>query len=382
MAELLARAEGRRLLASKGVLVGVEGFAELLRPPARSGLVDLFGLAPSTRLVYVAHQTHADLRRSVASKFRAARDLRAEALTPVVLWLDMDRAGSDKVSTTITWPLPDGTASARLVPQRLRDLEPRFLPVERSRLEEVVATIGGWIDRTVEDLDRRARAKERLQALARAIVGTGDATTLARTNLALASFLLRELFGFEPPGALVSTIASRGLLTEVIEDVLEGIDDVVVVFNRAVEDLIAADVDPVVHRLDEAYLPLHYSCDRCGARRRLRRERAGRDTFAVMTCMCGEGRRFHLGGRTLSLGELEATGRWSVDVTLPVYLNDLASGVVAGRSSALYGLVLKEVLEKVLGRTAIPVMVPDDLSESLGDDPAASSVLHAYIVGT
>lgn len=382
MGDLLAGADGRRFLGSRGVVIGAEGFAELLRPPARPGLADLFGLAPATRLVYVAHQTHADLRRSVGSKFRAARDLRADSLTSVALWLDMDRAGSDKASTTITWPLPDGKASVRLVPQRLRDLEPRFLPVERSRLEEVTEAIGGWIDLAVGDPDRRARAKERLEALAQAIVGEEDATTLARTNLALVSFLLRERFGFQPPGALVSTIASLGLLTDTINDCLSEIDDVVGVFNRAVEDLIAADVDPVVHQLDDAYLPLHYSCDRCGARRRLRRERAGSDTFAVLACTCGEGRRFHLGDRALSLGELEATERWSVDVTLPVYLNDLASGVVAGRSSALYGLVLREVLEKVLGRQAIPVMLPDDLADSLGDDAVADSALYGYLVGT
>jgi len=381
MGELLAGAEGRRFLESRGVLIGAEGFVDLLRPPADPGLAGLLGLAPDARLVYVAHQTHADLRASVVSKFRAARDLRGDQLAAVALWLDMDRAGSDRASTTITWPLPEGIASVRLVPQRLRDLEPRFLPVERSRLEEVVATIGRWIDLSIDDPALRARAGKRLRALSEAIVGNEE-TTLARTNLALASFLLRERFAFEPPRALVSTLASEGLLTDPVDDCLNAIDDVVAAFNRAVEDLIAADVDPVVHHLDDAYLPLHLSCDRCGARRRLRREKAGTDTFAAMTCTCGEDRRFHLGGRTLSLGELEATERWSVDVTLPVYLNDLASGVVAGRSSALYGLVLREVLEKALGRRAIPVMLPDDLADTLEDDPVADGALYRYLVGT
>lgn len=380
MGDLLSRADGRRFLESRGVVIGAAGFAELLRPPAHPGLADLLDLPPATRLVYVAHQTHSDLRQSVGSKFRAARDVRGELLTPVAVWLDTDRAGSDKASTTITWPLPEGEASVRLVPQRLRDLEPRFIPVERARLEEVTATIGGWIDRTVGDIDRRAQARDRLDVLSGAVLGE-EVTTLARSNLSLASCLLHEHFAFRPSKALVSTIASRGLLTAAINDCLDRIDDVVVVFNQAVEDLIAADVDPMVHHLEDDYLPLHYSCDRCGARRRLRRERTRSDHFAVMTCTCGGGRRFHLGGRTLSLGELESTGRWSTDVTLPVYLNDLASGVVAGRSSALYGLVLREVVHKALGRRAIPVMLPDDLGVVLGDDSAVDSVLYEYLVG-
>lgn len=48
-------------------------------------------------------------------------------------------------------------------------------------------------------------------------------------------------------------------------------------------------------------------------------------------------------------------------MTLPVYLNAYVSGVVAGRSTALYGLVLDEVLRKVLGSRPIPMMVPPQL---------------------
>jgi hypothetical protein len=102
----------------------------------------------------------------------------------------------------------------------------------------------------------------------------------------------------------------------------------------------------------------------------------------VLDCSCGARRRFHLGGRELSLGELEATGRWSPDVTLPVYLNDLAGGVVVGRSSALYGLVLDDVLERVLGRSPIPMLVPEDLAAVLAEEPAVDSVLYDYLVGT
>ena len=381
LVDLLESAGGRSFLEARGVVLDGRVFAERLRPPARAGLIELLGLPPGSRPVYVAHQTHVDFRRSVVSKLRAARDLRGDSLAPVLLWFDMDRAGSDKAATTITWPAADGEGSIRLVPHRLRNLEPRFLPVARDRLAEVVAQLRAWIDGTVDDRGRAARAHERLDRLAGALPD-GDPVTLAECSRALASGLLREQLSFRPPSAFVSTLATRGLLSDTLNDTLTAIADVVRVFNAAVEGLIAADVDPQVHALPDDYLPLNYSCDRCGTRRRLRREQSGADHFAVLDCSCGAGRRFHLGGRELSLGELERTGRWSPDVTLPVYLNDLAGGVVVGRSSTLYGLVLDHVLERVLGRSPIPMLVPEDLAAVLGEEPAVDSVLYDYLVGT
>jgi hypothetical protein len=356
------------------------GFAERLRPPAHRGLLDLLELPAGTLPVYVAHQTHVDLRRSAACKFQMAAGLRGGSVKPVALWLDMDRTGSDKASTTITWPLPEGEASIRLVPQRLRDREPRFVPVERERLAEVVRQLGECLEATLEDPGRLEAGRRRLGHLASPLL-EDEPTTLARANLAVASRLLAEHLGVRLPSALISTLASERALSDALNDAVELIDDVVLVFNTAVEDLLALDVDPQVHPLAEDYLPLYYACDRCSARRRLSHERRGTDHFAAMSCSCGASRRFHLGRRRPSMGELEATDRWSTDVTLPIYLNDLASGVVVGRSSALYGLVLNEVLEKVMGRRAIPMLVPEDLLDALrGSDPGAGLV-YAFLVG-
>lgn len=378
LAELLASAEGRSFLEARGVVLDRATFVDRLSPPARAGLAELLGLASGVVPVYVAHQTHVDFRRSVVSKLRAARDLDGGRLTAVMLWLDMDRIGSDKASTTITWPAADGNGAVRLVPHRLRNLESRFVPVEREQLEGVVAQLGAWID---GDARRTDGAHGRLGRLAAALLAE-EPTTLARCTRSLASLLLHEQLAFDPPSAFVSTLADHGLLTDTLDDALNGIDDVVRVFNGAVDDLTGADVDPQVHPLADDYLPLNYACDRCGARRRLRHERGGDDHFAALDCSCGAVRRFHLGASELSLDELEGTGRWSTDVTLPVYLNDLAGGVVVGRSSALYGLVLNEVLEQALGRSPIPMLVPDDLADVLADEPTVDSVLYDYLMGT
>lgn len=109
-------------------------------------------------------------------------------------------------------------------------------------------------------------------------------------------------------------------------------------------------------------------------------ERTGSDHFAVTTCSCGAEYRFHLGSRSLSIADVAGTERWSTDVMLPAWLNDLASGVVAGRSSALYGIAVNRVLEKVLGRAAIPMLVPGDLS-GLPPAAASDSLMQDYLLG-
>ena len=49
---------------------------------------------------------------------------------------------------------------------------------------------------------------------------------------------------------------------------------------------------------------------------------------------------------------------------LPVLLNRLFSGVVAGRSSALYLLVQGAAMQEALGMQPLPVLVPESLAEA------------------
>jgi hypothetical protein len=95
---------------------------------------------------------------------------------------------------------------------------------------------------------------------------------------------------------------------------------------------------------------------------------------------CGTEHRFHLGSTALSADEVTITGRWSPDVTLPALLNDLFSGVVVGQSSGLYGLVLNELVSKVLGGTPIPMLVPENLGKVLAEE-APGSLVYDYLTG-
>lgn len=372
LGELMASRDGRNLLEMHGVLSSQERFLRSVRPPPDPRLAKRVGVAPGRALVYAAHQLMTDYGASVMAKLRATRQVDEQAgIGSVLVWLDMDRTGADRNSAGTMIRGPGGALQIRLASRRHDDKELRFVPLERARLEETVRRIGGWAR-------QHGAVGERLS---RFVDVVRDTRTLAEANLMLTSFLLHEHLGIGIPSVLVSDIADSGLLTETIDEVVQAADDVVTVFNAAVDSLVAGDVNPQVHHLRPDYLPLHYSCPRDDRRCTLSRRRVGPDTFAVTRCACGASYRFHLGSRSLSIREVAATGRWSADVTLPLYLNDLSSGVVGGRSSALYGIVLNQVLEKVLARRPIPMFLPPDLSTILAEGAQSETLLQRYVVG-
>jgi hypothetical protein len=114
---------------------------------------------------------------------------------------------------------------------------------------------------------------------------------------------------------------------------------------------------------------------------RLVHSKEGNDHYAIADCGCGERYRFHLGGNTLSIAEIAQTKRWSSDVCLSLFLNDLVSGLVAGKSSALYGLVLNAVLETVLDKQPVPMLVPLSLAAGTTAPDQVDSLIYRYIHG-
>lgn len=378
LVELLASERGTALLAERGVSTDALAFTERLRPPARADLVDLLGLARDCRLVYVGQQVCADFALPTAAKFIAARELAAAAeVTPVILWHDMDSTRSERYGARVV--LRDGKRlrGIWLAPRHSTDIEPRFVAVERTVLETAFADLSTWVENA--PLDNREAAQAQVRQLAAAALDSGI-TTLGEATRAIATTLLREELGFAAPSVSASEMLAAGLLVAAVEEYLANLDDVVRVFNEAAERLVAQDVDPQVRPLPPDYLPLRYSCPVDDTRLRLARERHGEDTFATASCRCGKTYSFHLGGNRPTLGELAATGRWSIDVSMPIHHNDLASGWIAGRSTALYGLVFNEVLSRVLGRTPIPILVPRELAADAVDDDSEATLLMRHLL--
>ena len=362
---ILADDAGRELLAAHGIYTDIADFLAALRPPADGGLSSLLAVSPQAPLVHIGQQVCTDYHPAVTSKFEVARTLEAHDVTPALLWHDADRAGSENFGMRILVPTAKGTRGLWLVHRSMRELELRFVPVESERLDEVFADLRAWL--VHRPGGNRGDGAGRLDALAdagRARCGEH----LGALNGALSEHLLREQLGLEPASTFLSIMLERGLLTEPVNAFLAVLDDVVRVFNEQLGRLGELGVDAGVKPLNEDYLPLFYSCRLCGTRLRLAREREASDHYGAAACRCGEIHRFHLGHGTPSLGELEPTGRWTPDISLPVHHNQLASGWVVGRSSALYGMVFNEVTERALGLAPIPALVPPALADGRGVD--------------
>jgi hypothetical protein len=163
---------------------------------------------------------------------------------------------------------------------------------------------------------------------------------------------------------------------------LNHVGEIVRVFNEARQALIQNGVDPQVRSLDEDYLPIFFSCEADDRRIRLRHAIDGNEHFAVGLCRCGQEYQFHLGKETISIAEIAQTDRWSPDVCFPIFFNDLVSGFVAGKSSAIYLMILDEVLWKVLGKKPVPILVPESLRINDSEATQVDSLIYRYISGS
>ena len=66
---------------------------------------------------------------TLLSELEAADDVRGCGL-----WVDVDRAGSDKRMTVISWPRRGGRVGVSMAPPGSKDREPRFIPIEKREL--------------------------------------------------------------------------------------------------------------------------------------------------------------------------------------------------------------------------------------------------------
>lgn len=362
--DLLPDPAGRAYLASRGMHCDVETFLEQLQAPESPDLNTLLGLDPATRLVHIGQQVCTDYHPTTLTKFEVVADLAGRDLVATaVLWHDADRADSEKYGLRIVLPSGSKTVGIPLAARSEGAAEPRFIDVSPSAVTGALAHLERWAAGRNQDRPKaeRSAAKERLDRLAAAIDG-GASRSLGAFNAQLAGFLLREGLGLQVRSTFLSTMIAEGLLTASIDGYLNALDDVIAVFNEAVADLVAHDIDPQVKPLPPDHLPLHYSCPTTGRRLRLTHVRDGDQHLATAPCSCDVAHTFALGSSRLSLDEVAATGRWSPDVSLPLHHNHLASGWVVGRSTALYGLVLNEVARRVFSDRPIPGLVPPSLT--------------------
>ena len=290
------------------------------------------------------------------------------------MWVDTDRSGSDNLITKFAWPKPSKKGPVRIAPSKTRDIETRFVRLDASQLKSAIDKLethlrGSGI--------QRDGAKLKYQNL-REIFIEEKVEVLSSFSFRLSTFLMDNHLGYFPRSAILSEALNRGLLTEEINLILNHIDDVIRVINDTVQSHLAMGIDPHVEPRKADYLPLFYSCDVDDHRLRLHHKVEGDDHFAVGLCSCGEDYRFFLGSSTLSIEQIAQTNRWSVDVLLPVFLNNLVSGFVAGKSSGLYMMVINSVLRQVMGTSPVPILLPAKLDPMASTPELVDSLLYDY----
>jgi hypothetical protein len=384
LAELTASERGIGLLRNEGVFLEPRSFLEAIHIPSRHALQGL-AAPPSARddgrgrpIVYTGQQLCVDYGASVFAKLAVLSELeRDHDLRGCALWVDVDRAGSDKRMTVISWPRRGRRAGVSLVPAGNKHREPRFIAIEEAELLKALDRLRTYLGEAgagQRGLDRYARLREALVER--------PPPTLADLSAEITDRVLAD-YGVRLAPVRLSRLLEESDLTEQVEGCLNALPRVIEVFNRAVSDLRELGVDPLLRPLGDDYLPLRIACAADATRLPLRRRDGVGGAYAVATCRCGARYRFLLGRGHLSLGRIARTHRWSPDVLLPAFLNDLASGVVAGKSSAIYGMVLNRVLRDALHKDPIPILVPSSLTSRGADGGrlVADSMMVSYLLG-
>lgn len=383
LAELAASEPGTALLREEGVFLDRRSFLGAISPPARDALARLS--QPSGRddgharpIVYMGQQLSVDYGASVFAKLALLSELEtADDVRGCGLWVDVDRAGSDKRMTVISWPRRGGRVGVSMAPPGSKDCEPRFIPIEKRELLRALDRLRTYLGEAGvgrRGVDRYAHLRD--------VLSRSDADTLADLSAEVTDLLLAE-YGIRLAPVRLSSLLEERDLTEQVEACLNALPRVIEVFNHAVFDLRERGIDPLLHPLADDYLPLRISCVSDATRLSLRRRDEPGGAYAVATCGCGATYRFRLGRRELSFDEIVQTHRWSPDVLLPTLVNDLASGVVAGKSSAIYGMVLNRVLREALDKEPIPMLVPESLISRAPDGTrlVADSLMVSYLLG-
>ena len=378
LADLLNSSDGVSFLESKGVFMDPRKFKDQLMPPFRPGLADHFGVQDK-KLVCSGQQIYVDYHQSVLSKIEILREMELDKdLFPFFLWVDTDRSGSDNLISKFAWPGPSKKGAITILPPGTDEVEARFARMDPSRLSTAMARLETHLRQSGQKVDG---AKNKYLQM-RAFFDNGHADTLSVFNLRLTDFLLTQVLGYCPQSIVLSDQLDKTYILDAVNLFLNHVGEIVEVFNDARQTLIQAGIDPQVRALEEDYLPLFFSCKADNRRIRLRHAVDGDEHFAIGECKCGQVYRFHLGKETLSIAEIAQTDRWSPDVCFPIFFNDLVSGYVAGKSSAIYLMILDEVLWKVLKKKPVPILVPESLRINDPDASQVDSLIYRYMSGS
>jgi len=375
LADLMRSPRGQEWLASKGVFTSPQKFTESLKSPAQSDLAVMLGVN-GRKLICSGQQLYIDYHQSVLSKILTLREFKDDPdLFSFFLWVDTDRSGSDNLITKFAWPEDSKKGPIRITPSGIRDIESRFVQLDPGQLRSAIDKLETHLRQS--NVIRKSAKSKYLEL--RGLFIRESIGTLSDFNYQVTYFLLNKHLGYSPEAVILSEAINRGLITAEVNLFINHLDEGIKIFNASVRSMRELGMDPQVEIRDQDYLPLFYSCNADNQRLRLKHVVEAGGHFATCTCKCGRSYRFNLGQNTLSIAEIAETQRWSPDVLMPAFFNDYVSGYVAGKSSALYLLVINEMLQQVLGKTPVPILVPESLGMSNPEPGHVDSLLYDYL---
>ena len=114
--DLIHSPPGRRFLENNGITIKLEAFVPQMEAPKNPILQQYLGW-DIRQPVYAFQQIYVDITQSMLDRILLLDRLaQFEGVTPFFLWIDTDRAGSDKNTTRMYWPHWDKVQSIPVCP--------------------------------------------------------------------------------------------------------------------------------------------------------------------------------------------------------------------------------------------------------------------------
>jgi hypothetical protein len=359
LADLLSSASGRRLLSEHNIHVSCDEFLTTLKTPKDSA-PHMLGRRSGALPVYVHQQPSPDFSQSVVAKFRLLNNLRlmgGDHVEPWYVAIDTDRAASSKSPTRIAWHRAGRTEHTfRLTSPHSKYLEFRNIPVDLDRLRDSWQRIHTQVHRGCPP-----EMEQRLEEVGPHFF-PARTTSYGEFSAGLGCFLLKRTLGETTNLLTLSNLQKLPAVTNSICRLLSRRQSFISAYNRKLAVLQSLGFDPGLRLLPPDYLPFFYSCPVDGERMRLSVQRTGLSWAAQGTSRAGRTYRFSLDDGS-NINTLMETGRVSLDITLPVHLSSLFSGLVVGKSSALYCMIMKSAAEESLDEQLCPMIIPTALTE-------------------
>ena len=351
--------EPRQLLLWRAIRESALHFAD------RAGLEVPSWPDQTARPCFAGQQPYVDYYPAVLAKLDALEGFRGAS---VYAFADYAPLGSDPWMARTALPsvsAPDGLMPLRfhrsMRSHRGKDL--RFVPPPSlAVLADVAENLKAMITHTAKWLPRESFSRKVAFARLRVLLSDyEEARVLARSAGEFNSLWSARVFhrlGFRLPLVSLSELLARDELLPSVAATLAIFIERNALFIESINQAMQFDEggDLNFSSKEPGHLPLALADPESGVRRSLRLQRRGADYLLVSTK--GTEEVFNVGrADAAALEELlrRLSGRWSLDVFTPLFLFRLGvAGIINGRGSIRYSLVLAHVMKRLFGDRHVP----------------------------